>query len=412
MTRGRTALVTAASLLLMIAGTTWPFVVAVLAPELLVELDLSATLLGLAYASYYLSGSLWSKVAGRIVDRGGFRVASVVLLAAAIIQHVLLASARSPFLLVLSGLLGGLPLALTNPTTNLLVSTLLTGRPARMALGIKQTGVPMSGAFAGFITPLTATLLGWRGAVLVTLALSAAAALLVAGVRGPSGGGPVGNRPVQLQRRFGLERYVLSMGMISSALSGYLVLYLVTMFDGTVQRAGALVAAFAVSGAVGRLVWTAMGGGARTLPILRLLGAIGMVGLGVLTFSTVEWSVWAAVITLGLTVHAWQGLGMLAVVEADRSGTIGATSARVMRDFFIGFVIGAPLTGALIDRVGFRAAWGILIGVAFIAAVTVRLPERAEEPSIEEREVPEEPEVPGEPEVPEEPEVPGTTRSG
>ena len=378
MTRARTVLIATASLLLMIAGTTWPFVVAVLSPVLIAELDLSATVLGVAYASYYLSGSAWSTFAGRIVDRGGFRVAGTVIIVVAVAQHVMLAAARGPGLLLASGALGGLALALTNPTTNALISTLLSGPAARTAVGIKQTGVPASGTFAGTITPLAAAALGWRGAVLVTLVLSAVALVLLAAVRGPGGGGPIDTRPVAVRRRFGLERYVLGMGMISSALSGYLVLYIVATFDGSVQRAGTLVAAFAVSGAVGRIVWTAVGGGARNLPILRMLGTVGALALIGLTASPFEWGVWAAVIVLGLTVHAWQGLGMLAVIEADRSGTIGATSARVMRHFFHGFVIGAPLAGALIDRIGFRAAWATLVVVALLAVVTLRPPERAE----------------------------------
>ena len=378
MTRRATVLVTAAALLVQVAGTTWPFVVAVLAPVLIVELGLSATLLGVAYAAYYLSGSLWSSVAGRVVDRGGWRAAALLLVAVAVVQHAMLAGARGPALLLASGALGGLPLALANPTTNALIGSRLEGPSARGAVGIKQTGVPVAGAFSGTVTPLAAAALGWRGGVLVTLAIGAAALVLLAAVRGPGGGGPVGTRPVAVRRRFGLERYVLGMGIISSALSGYLVLYVVATFDAAVQRAGTLVAVFAVSGAVGRLVWTALGGGTRTLPILRLLGAVGTVGLAALTLTTAEWGVWVAVVVLGLTVHAWQGLGMLAVIEADRSGTIGATSARVMRDFYLGFVIGAPLAGALIDRVGFRAAWGMLVVVALLAAVTLRAPERTE----------------------------------
>ena len=376
MTRRATVLVTAAALLVQVAGTTWPFVVAVLAPVLIVELGLSATLLGVAYAAYYLSASAWSSVAGRIVDRGGWRAGSLVLVAVAIVQHTLLALIQGPALLLASGAVGGLALALSNPATNALVGTLGTGRAARTAIGVKQSGVPLAGAFAGAVTPLAAAALGWRGGVLVTLAISGTAFVLVTAVRGPGGGGPVGTRPVAVRRRFGLERYVLGMGIITSALNGYLALHIVTTFDGTVQQAGAYVAVFAAGGAVGRLVWTSLGGGSRTFAILRMLGAVGTVGLAILTLATGTASTWIAVVLLGLTVHAWQGLGMLAVIEADRSGTIGATSARVMRDFYLGFVIGAPLAGALIDRVGFRAAWGTLVGVALLAAVTLRTPER------------------------------------
>jgi len=378
----RSALIGASSLLLMIAGTTWPFVVAVLAPVLRVELGLSATLLGVAYATYYLSGSLWSTVAGRIVDRAGFRAAAAVLLVVSVVQLLMLASARGPVLLLASGAVGGLGLALTNPATNSMIGALLEGRAARRVVGVKQTGVPLTAFFSGAVTPVAAAALGWRGAVLVTLAIGAVATLLLAGVRGPGGplGGvltraaPAASAPPAPRRRFGIERYVLAMGIITSSINGYLVLYVVDTFDGSVQRAGTLVAAFAVSGAVGRITWASLGGGARTLPILRTLGSVGTVGLVALTLVGVEWGVWVAVVVLGLTIHAWQGLGMVAVIEADRTGTVGATSARVMRDFYVGFVIGAPVAGALIDRVGFRAAWATMVVVALLAVASLRGP--------------------------------------
>jgi MFS family permease len=117
-----------ASLLMMMAGTTWPFVVAVLAPILREELGLSASILGIAYGIYYLSGSLWSTAAGRIVDRAGFRVSGTLLFAISVLQHVMLASSRSPLSLIVSGAVGGLALALTNPLTNSLVGTLVKGR--------------------------------------------------------------------------------------------------------------------------------------------------------------------------------------------------------------------------------------------------------------------------------------------
>lgn len=370
--RVQTVIIGLSSLLLMMAGTTWPFVVAVLSPILREELGLSASILGIAYGVYYLSGSLWSTPAGRIVDRSGFRVSAVLLLIVAVAQHVMLAGARGPLLLVVSGAVGGLSLALTNPITNSLIGARLSGRAARNVVGVKQTGVPLTGAFTGVVTPLAAVALGWRGAVLFTLVLSVMAALLLLGVRGPSGAGPIATTRTAIRQRFGIERYVLAMGIIMAGLNGYLVLFVVDTFDGSVQRAGTLVAAFAVSGAVGRVTWSVLGGGGRTLPILRLLGTVGSVGLAALAIISVEWGVWVAVVALGLTVHAWQGLGMVAVIEADTTGTIGATSARVMRNFYAGFVIGAPLAGVLIDTVGFRATWATLVGAAVLAVVSLR----------------------------------------
>jgi MFS family permease len=366
------------SLVLMMAGTTWPFIVAVLAPVLREELGFSATMLGVAYGVYYLSGSLWSSVAGRLVDRGGYRVGGAVLLAVSVAQLLILAGSGGWWQLAFSGAVGGLGLALTNPVTNTLIGTQLEGRSARNIVGVKQTGVPVTAAYAGSVIPLGVTAFGWRGSVLLTLAISALGAVLLLAMRGSSGGAPLGATAPSIRRRFGIERFVLGMGVISSAINGYLVLFVVDVFGGSVQRAGTLVATIALSGALGRMLWAALGGGTRTLPILRSLGGVGGVGLLGLALLGAEGAVWLAAIGIGLTIQAWQGLGMVAVIESGSSGTIGAASARVMRDFYIGFVIGAPLAGFIIDNVGFRAAWGVLAGVALLAVVSLRPPDTAE----------------------------------
>ena len=366
------------SLVLMTIGTTWPFVVAVLTPILRDELGFSATRLGIAYGIYYLAASLWSTIAGRLVDRGGFRVGGAVLIAVSVTQHVILATAQGWVQLAVSGAIGGLALALANPVTNTLIGSQLSGTTARSIVGVKQTGVPFAAAFAGAVAPATAAAFGWRGSVLTTTGISLLAGLLLLAVRGSSGAAAAGSARPSIRRRFGLERYVLAMGMITAGINGYLVLFIVDVFGGSVQRAGTLAATVALSGAIGRIAWTTLGGGHRTFPILRILGIVG--GLALLTFAlmTFEPIIWVAGVALGLTIQAWQGLGMIAVIEADSSGTIGASSARVMRDFYVGFVIGGPLIGLTVDRVGFAAAWAILATVAALAVASLRDPNRAD----------------------------------
>ncbi len=376
-----TPIIGLACLLLMMAGTTWPFVVAVLSPVLRAELGFSASALGVAYGVYYFSGSLCSSVAGRLVDRGGFRVAGAVLLAVSVTQHLILASARGWVQLAVSGAVGGLSLALVNPVTNTLIGTLLHGRAARNVVGVKQTGVPLSAVFAGIVAPLSAAAVGWRASVLATLAISALAALLLFAVRGRDGAASSGASRPRLGHRFGLERFVLGMGIVASGINGYLVLFIVDVFDGSVQRAGALAATLALSGAVGRILWATLGGGGRTLPILRSLGIVGGTGLIAFSLVGVEVGIWVAAVGMGLSIQAWQGLGMVAVIESGTSGTIGAASARVMRDFYIGFVIGAPLTGLIIDNIGFRTAWASLAVIALLAALSLRQPDPVATPA-------------------------------
>jgi ACS family hexuronate transporter-like MFS transporter len=361
----------------MMTGTTWAFIVAVLAPVLREELGFSATMLGVAYGVYYLSGSLWSTVAGRLVDRVGFRVAGTVLIVVSVAQHLILAGARGWTQLAVSGAVGGLGLALVNPVTNSMIGALLRGRSARNVVGAKQTGVPLGAVFAGTVAPVTAATLGWRGSVLSTLVVSALCALLLLTIRGSSGASPIGPARPQIRRRLGIERYVLGMGIIASGINGYLVLFVVDVFSSSVQRAGALAATIALSGASGRVLWASLGGGPRTFPILRTLGTVGALALAGFAVATSEPALWIAGVAFGLSIQAWQALGMVVVIESDSSGTIGASTARVMRDFYFGFVIGSPLTGFIIDRSGFRSAWMVLAIVAVLAVIALRRPDAA-----------------------------------
>lgn len=378
--RGQSSAIGLACLLLMAAGSAWPFTLGVLAPIVRAELDLSAAALGLAFSTFYLTGSATSRHAGTFVDRRGFRTGGWVLLTLAVVQVVLLAGARSWWQLALSGVVGGACMAMSNPVTNSLIAAALQGRAARTIIGFKQAGVPLVAAFAGAVLPTAATALGWRAGVSAMLLVAAAGAVPLLAVRAR----PVITPPTAASaahRRMGLEGFVVFMGMIASGLNGYLALYLVDGFAGSVQRAGALIATFAVSGIVGRILWATVGGGRRTLPILRALGGVGALALAMLALASAEWGVWLAVVAAGLTIMAWQGLGMLTVVELDPGSTIGAASGRIMRRFYLGFVVGAPLTGAIIDRAGFLPAWLLLGAAALSGALSLRRPDPSAGPA-------------------------------
>ncbi len=368
-------------LLIMTAGATWPFAVAVLSPIVREELSFSASSLGIAYSVYYLSASLSSRIVGRFTDARGFRRSGWVLLILSVLQVLLVASARNWWQLAASGAVGGICLIMTNPVTNSLIATFLRGQVAKTVIGFKQAGVPLAAAFAGAVLPGIAAVVGWRMSVLVILVIPLGAGLLLGlmprddSPRPTAGGVPTG--PI---RRLGLEGFVFFMGMIAAGLSGYLALFVVDSLDGSVQRAGTLVATFAASGILGRILWASVGGGRRTLPILRLLGTVGCIALATLALPLSEWTVWLAVVGAGLSVMAWQGLGMLTVVEFDTGGTIGAASSHIMRRFYFGFVLGAPLTGTVIDTVGFRPAWAVLCAAAFSAIVALRPPGPAPAP--------------------------------
>lgn len=368
----------------MVAGALWPFAVAVLAPVLRLRIGVDAAVLGVAYATYYLVASVGSGPAGRLVDGRSARWSVALLCTTGAVQLTVLASTSSWVGLVVSAAVGGVSLGISNPVTNALIAANIHREStARWALGVKQAGIPLAVAVAGLALPSLEALLGWRGAVaaLLTVPTIALAATWRVNDRRPQRGtqaaipwtAPSARRSAN-RRRTGLEPYAISLGIVASGLNGYLALYVVDVLGGSNRQAGALMAAFAFAGVAGRVTWAGIAPrGAGTFRLLRGLSGAGVVALALLSATTAPIAVGLAVLVCGGTVMAWQGLGMVAVMAGGR-GDIGEASGRVLRAFYAGFVVGAPVVGWLIDASGFRGAWILLVAAAVVATATVRAP--------------------------------------
>ena len=350
----------------MVAGSLWPFLVAVLAPVIRHELRLSATDLGIAYASYYLAASVSSYPAGRLVDALTLRVSAAVLCLSACAQVLVLSWATNLTMLVCSGVVGGLSLGLANPVTNAAIASHIHTRHVRWMVGLKQAGVPLAAILAGWVLPRLADVPGWRvavaGAVVIPLSTVAFARRLDA----RPGRSRENTAPPRGTTR--LVWYALLLGGVTAGVNGYLALYVVDVLDGSLASAGTAVVGLAASGAAGRVGWMGLAGALPMPMLLRALAVGGTLALLVLAGTSHPLAVGAAVATLGLTVLSWLSLGMVAVVTGH-SSRVGEGSGRVLRAFYGGFVIGSPLVGIVIDQAGFRSAWVLLAGLSALAAL-------------------------------------------
>ena len=98
--------------------------------------------------------------------------------------------------------------------------------------------------------------------------------------------------------------------------------------------------------------------------------------MGVSVIRSELW-LWPVVILCGLTVMAWQGVGMLAIIDAAPRA-VARTSARVFQWYYGGFVVGAPLMGFLVERFSYLVGWTTLAIAASIAAISLTPRVRAE----------------------------------
>lgn len=350
----------------MVAGSLWPFLVAVLAPVIRDELRLGAAELGVAYASYYLTASLSSYPAGRLVDAVPLRVSAAALCLSAGAQVLLLSRATNLTLLVCSGVVGGLSLGLANPVTNAAVAGHVHARHVRWAVGLKQAGVPLAAILAGWVLPRLVDAPGWRVAVAGAVAVPLVATVLAARLHARPD--PVRSSSAPPRGTTRLVWYALLMGAVTAGLNGYLALYVVDGLGGSLPSAGAAVVGLAAAGAVGRVGWMGLAATRPTPMLLRALAVAGVLALLVLAGTSHPLVVGAAVVTLGLTVMSWLSLGMVAVVTGG-SSRVGQGSGRILQAFYGGFVIGSPLVGHVIDQAGFRVVWVLLAGLAAVAAL-------------------------------------------
>ena len=376
----RPSLVAVVCVLAMVAGTIWVFIVAILAPTFSSTLGITAAQLGVAYASYYSAATASTKALGKLVDRIPLQVSICIFAGLSWTQFALLAVSTNWRGLAISGIFGGLSLGMSNPVTNSLIVWTVHPRHLRWVVGIKQAGVPAAGVLAGSVVPLLVGSVGWRATVILALLLPIGPAVWVL-ITDPRRSSMLDSALAEDARNdMRIGTYAFLLGVVAAGLNGYLALYIVDELGHSLERGGAILAAFALAGAVGRIGWAAGGGNRNVLHLLMALAGVGALGLLGLSLAVAEWSVWLAAITCGLTVMSWQSLGMLGVMQSHR-GSTGQASGQVLRAFYGGFVIGSVMVGVLVDLLGFRVAWAALVLVAVTAGLSVgwtaRVPLRA-----------------------------------
>jgi MFS family permease len=347
------------------------------------DLGLSAATAGLAVSAFAFGKIFGSYGAGVAADRLGER--RVLLFGGLATAGLVATGAMLPLtalfpLLVLAGVAG----AASTPAGGRLVLLSFPRERHGLALGIRQTGIPIGGLVAAALLPWVAHVAGWRWSLVAAACVTVLLVLPLALTRierdgdprdAPRGRHPVRNRTVRLLTVWGC---LVVSGQY--AVLAFLALDFHRSAGLSLAAASLLVAVANASGIVGRVAWGAISDRALSRgrkPLLLVLTGAGLAGALLLfatprTAPTAVLAVVSAIVGLGLI--GYQGLWVTMVAEAAGPERVGAATGFAITFVTMSIALSPPLYGAVADAAGtYRAIWAALAGVLTVAFVPALL---------------------------------------
>jgi MFS family permease len=256
-----------------------------------------------------------------------------------------------------------------------------------LAMGIRQTGVPLGGMLAAGVAPMLALHYGWRSAYLAggLLSLIGVVLIVVAYFDLPRKAtvGAVVTRSLQdLAGDTRLLRLALIFGcqvFIQMAATTYFVLFLHEALDAPVVTAGALFVIVNVIAMVARISWGMVSDrrfAGRRRPVLIIIISLTVCSTlctALLPPHTPLWLVALLSVLFGISAFAWTGIMMTLVTEIAGRESAGSAISVVQVLSAPAMLFGPPLFGLLTDLSGaYRASWLALTLIGLVGLLTLR----------------------------------------
>lgn len=322
------------------------------------ELGFSETRLGLAASAYYVASALSSVPGGRFCEAIGGRRAvasSAVLGGASMLAIALFARSYGALLalMVTAGIANGAAL----PASNLVMTQRIPVRLQGAAFGVKQSSGPISTLLAGASVPLLGLTVGWRWAFL--LAAVATLPLILWGRRGPRRrSGPAGSRAgVPVGPLVVLAAAAATAVVGGASVAAFYVESAVAAGIGP-GPAGTILALSSVTGIGCRILWGAMGDRSPRLhvPLLTGLMAVGAACFVLMGRVTSPAALLAVTILAFGSGWGWPALFNYAIVSRTPSAP-GLATGIAGTGLYAGGIVGPLLFGAVVEALGYSAAW-------------------------------------------------------
>jgi len=362
---------------------TPPVLAALAAPDI----GIASERIGLFTALVYAGAILSSAGSGALLARtgplrlsqwclafcaAGMAVASVGLLPAVMLGAVLMGLGYGP---------------VTPASSHILIRQTAPERRS-LVFSLKQTGVPVGGALAGFIAAPLALMIGWRGAALAVAGASLALALAVEPMRarfdvGDAPGPAAARSPLAgvrlVLRTPALRRLALSSTSFAAtqlSLATFLVTFLTERAGVPLVTAGIVMAVAQGAGIVGRILlgWVAdrLLRPGRVLALLGIGMAAASVATGLISSAWPLPGIFVVTAMLGLMGLSWNGVYLAEVAAIAPPGTAGAATGGALSVTFLGIVLGPALFSAVVSLSGsYALGFAIVAAAAFTGGVGV-----------------------------------------
>jgi MFS family permease len=279
--------------------------------------------------------------------------------------------------------LGGASAASTNAASGRVVVGWFPKRRRGLAMGIRQMSQPLGVTVAAVAVPFLASHHGIPGALVLSLALNAALAVLCAillvdpprasrATGAENAGAPVANPYRRSSFLWRIHAVSALLVVPQFTLSTFGLVWLISGFGWRAAAAGAVIAGSQFVGALGRIAIGSLSDRVDSrVGLLRFVGIAGTAAMGLLSLlSATPWSaVAAAAVVVATTISvADNGLAFTSVAEAAGSKWSGKALGVQNTGQFVAASAVGPGVGALIAAVGFPVAFA-LVAVAPLLAV-------------------------------------------
>jgi len=365
----------------MVASTFSIFAIAVLASPIIDDLGISRTQVGLIGSVNTGLGALSAPLSGRLTDRIGPRRAVLILLGVSAVSMTLMGLARNPWMLLLSGIVAGLPQGWGNPATNALIASTLEPGQRGVMTGIKQSGVTLAIFVAGLSLPTLEGVWDWQAACLV-FGVVFAVFMVMAWMLIPADVGPPRPAAVTSQERsplspfiYRLGLYALLMGLAGGAIGRFLPLFAEEKLGYSLAIAGFAASLSGLLG-MGFRIAAARMAETRIAPsaLLVQLSSVAVVSSSLLALSVPfgRWLLWPAVVLYAIGHTAWNAVANLTVIMRVDQRDAGRASGVIILGFLMGLTIAGPSTGAIVDATGrYELVWWASAALAAVSAAVL-----------------------------------------
>jgi sugar phosphate permease len=320
---------------------------------------------------------------GRMLDHHSERI---LITAGALLLGIgmMVASQVDSYSLVLIVLtVAGAGYATSQPGGSKVVAAWFSDRERGLAMGIRQTGVPLGGAAAAATLPWVAGRHGVDAALLTAAAVAIGGGLLFFALYRPIA--------VEIEPRYQLRRRLpmllgqfrirttmwAGLAMVSAqfALLSYLMLYLRDVHDVPLTEGAWLLFAAQMSGVGGRVILARWSDHLRSGRLPAVLIAMIATAAGAFLLAALPSRVPVAVllafaIGIGFFAFGWYGPWVVHVAERARGQAVGLTLGLTMTANQLGIAAAPPLFGLIVDLAGtdYRPAWAVVGGVLILTA--------------------------------------------